>query len=256
MSDIDKSHQNNVALRSESVQEILGKVPHVLIRWGNTIILVLALGTLLISYFVRYPIILEGRMELVPKSNIEVVYAPVTGKLMGWDVKNGDMVDKGALLGTVITSDGSTDVELVSPREGRVYSSSFFVEGKVVKKGDLLFKISPLKTNGYQAFFKSGQSYANSIVEGQEVKIRIHEMDLQQNMGSEYEGRVIKTIYDDETFTAQIELRNMNDSIYMENIAKVSGSGYLAEIVVGNPRLIEHFFSSTTDIFRSFTKDK
>lgn len=256
MAEIDEPHKADVPLRSESVQEILGKVPHVLIRWGNTIILILAIGTLLISYFVRYPIILEGKMELVPISNIDRIYAPVTGKLMGWDVKNGDMVDKGNLLGTVITSDGSTSVELVSPREGRAYTSSFFIEGKVVRKGDLLFKILPLKTNGYQAYFISGPSYANSIVEGQEVKIRIPEMDVQQNIGLEYEGRVTKTIYDDEAFTAQIELHNMNDSIYLENITKVSKNEYHAEIVVGNPRLIEHFFSSTTDIFSSLITDK
>ena len=127
MAEIDESHKADVPLRSESVQEILGKVSHVLIRWGNTIILILAIGTLFISYFVHYPIILEGRMELVPISDIDRVYAPVTGKLMGWDVKNGDLVDKGAFLGTVITSDDSTDVELVSPRKGRAYTSSFFM---------------------------------------------------------------------------------------------------------------------------------
>ena len=46
---------SDIELRSEQVQEILTKVPHWMIRWGNLVILILLLVLLLFSYFIKYP---------------------------------------------------------------------------------------------------------------------------------------------------------------------------------------------------------
>ena len=46
---------DNIELRSESVQDILTRPPHWMIRWGNTIIFIILLMILLMSYFIKYP---------------------------------------------------------------------------------------------------------------------------------------------------------------------------------------------------------
>ena len=50
-----KNILDNIELRSESVQDILTRPPHWMIRWGNTIIFIILLMILLMSYFIKYP---------------------------------------------------------------------------------------------------------------------------------------------------------------------------------------------------------
>ena len=51
----EKNNLDNIELRSEEVQEILEKVPHWMIRWGNVLFLALIVLLLVISWFVKYP---------------------------------------------------------------------------------------------------------------------------------------------------------------------------------------------------------
>ena len=54
---------DNIELRSESVQDILTQPPHWMIRWGNTVIFIILLLILVMSYIIKYP-------EFVPASVI------------------------------------------------------------------------------------------------------------------------------------------------------------------------------------------
>lgn len=46
---------DNLELRSENVQDILTTPPHWMIRWGNTLIFIILLMVLMMSYFIKYP---------------------------------------------------------------------------------------------------------------------------------------------------------------------------------------------------------
>ncbi len=48
-------NNNQIELRSEEVQEILTSVPNWMIRWGNTLILIIIFILLAITWFVKYP---------------------------------------------------------------------------------------------------------------------------------------------------------------------------------------------------------
>lgn len=43
-------HQNKIELRSEKVRNIVGQMPPFLIRWGNTILLIIFLALLAAGY--------------------------------------------------------------------------------------------------------------------------------------------------------------------------------------------------------------
>jgi hypothetical protein len=64
---------DNIELRSESVQDILTQPPHWMIRWGNTIIFIILLLILVMSYIIKYP-------EFVP-APIVVTSQESTGKI-------------------------------------------------------------------------------------------------------------------------------------------------------------------------------
>lgn len=45
------AHQDKIELRSEKVRNIIGQMPPFLIRWGNTILLVIFLALLVVGYW-------------------------------------------------------------------------------------------------------------------------------------------------------------------------------------------------------------
>lgn len=76
----DSKNLENIELRSEEVQEILTKVPHWMIRWGNVLFLVLILLLLLISWFIKYPDIILSEATVTTLIPPQKEYAKVTGK--------------------------------------------------------------------------------------------------------------------------------------------------------------------------------
>ncbi len=71
----------DIELRSEEVQEILTKVPHWMIRWGNVLFLVLILMLLFMSWFVKYPDIIPSEALITTKISPQKEFAKVTGKI-------------------------------------------------------------------------------------------------------------------------------------------------------------------------------
>ena len=53
-----------IELRSEEVQDILTRVPHWMIRWGNVVILLLLFLVFLVSWFVKYPDIIATEIVI------------------------------------------------------------------------------------------------------------------------------------------------------------------------------------------------
>lgn len=56
---------NPIELRSEEVQEVISHVPGRIIQWGITVIFMVLLSMLTISWFVKYPDILTANVHPV-----------------------------------------------------------------------------------------------------------------------------------------------------------------------------------------------
>ncbi len=72
---------DKIELRSEEVQEILNKVPHWMIRWGNVLFLSLIVLLLTVSWFVKYPDIISSQVVVTTEIPPQKEYAKTTGKL-------------------------------------------------------------------------------------------------------------------------------------------------------------------------------
>ena len=72
---------NEIELRSEEVQEILTRVPHWMIRWGNIIVLIILLVMMMFSYFMKYPDILTTQVVITTQNPPEKLVARTTGKI-------------------------------------------------------------------------------------------------------------------------------------------------------------------------------
>ena len=85
--------KNNIELRSEEVQDILTKVPHWMIRWGNVLFLSLIVMLLTISWFVKYPDVIVSEALITTQIPPQKVYAQTNGKFDTIMVKDNELVD-------------------------------------------------------------------------------------------------------------------------------------------------------------------
>jgi len=83
---------DQIELRSEEVQDILTKVPHWMIRWGNVLLLALIIMLLVISWFVKYPDVIPSRALITTIVPPQKEYARITGKFDAILVKDNDQV--------------------------------------------------------------------------------------------------------------------------------------------------------------------
>ncbi len=82
----------DIELRSEEVQEILTNVPHWMIRWGNLLFLSLVILLLAISWFVKYPDVIQSEALITTQTPPQREYAKITGKIDAILVENNEQV--------------------------------------------------------------------------------------------------------------------------------------------------------------------
>lgn len=72
---------NPIELRSEAIEEILGKTPSSLVRWGITLILLIILLILGVSWFIHYPDALKAEITLYSENMPVSLSAKASGKI-------------------------------------------------------------------------------------------------------------------------------------------------------------------------------
>ncbi|MCP4181199.1 MAG: HlyD family efflux transporter periplasmic adaptor subunit [bacterium] len=110
MSDNSLDH---IELRSEEVQEILTRVPHWMIRWGNVLFFVLILILLLISWFVKYPDIILSQATITTQIPPQKEYAKINGKLDAILIKDNQEVKNNQPLAIIENTANYKDVYLL-----------------------------------------------------------------------------------------------------------------------------------------------
>jgi HlyD family secretion protein len=92
---------NNIELRSEEVQEILGHIPSRIIRYGVTVILSVVLVLFVGSFFFKYPDILSAPVEVVSYNAPAAVTATASGNLTSLFVVDSQQVTLNTVLGVI-----------------------------------------------------------------------------------------------------------------------------------------------------------
>lgn len=87
-------NNQDIQIRSEEVQEILSAVPNWMIRWGNSLILVLLFLLLLMTWFIKYPDIINTEVMVTTIIPPEKIYARSSGKFDAFFVTDNTSVLK------------------------------------------------------------------------------------------------------------------------------------------------------------------
>lgn len=92
---------NRIQIRSDEVQAILSYIPRWIIRWGITVIFVVVAMLVAMAWWIEYPDIVEGRVELTTKTLPKPVVALSNGKIMFLEVEKGDSIEVGDLVAVI-----------------------------------------------------------------------------------------------------------------------------------------------------------
>lgn len=99
-----------INLRSETVQTILTRVPHWMIRWGNALFLVLIMLLLALSWIIKYPDIITSTAIITTTTPPQKIYAKTTGKLAAILTQNEMAVENNQPLAIIENTANFEDV--------------------------------------------------------------------------------------------------------------------------------------------------
>lgn len=101
---------DNIELRSEGVQDILSTPPHWMIRWGNTIIFIILLMILMMSYFIKYPEFVPAPIIVTSQNPPEKLLSRTNSKIEKIFIKDHQEVKKGDVLMILQSTANYSDV--------------------------------------------------------------------------------------------------------------------------------------------------
>ena len=156
-------------LRSKQATELINSNPGFLVRWGITILLILTLLLSGVTWFVRYPDIVNATARLNSINAPKEILANVQGKLTGLFVKNGDTVKKSQVIGfiestgshqQVIALEASLDtLHALIDRQSSIPLSNYFIQPSTYSAlGDL--------QPAFQTYIQAQQSFSNYLING------------------------------------------------------------------------------------------
>lgn len=107
------SEKKEIELRSEEVQEILTKVPHWMIRWGNIVILLVLFIVFTMCWFVKYPEIVSSEIVITTNIPPEKLVAKISGKIEAILVLDKSVVKENTPLAIIQSTANYRDVFLL-----------------------------------------------------------------------------------------------------------------------------------------------
>lgn len=150
---MDKEQQtyDNLHLRSEEVQEILGRPPRLIVRVGITVILLVVAGLFVGSYFIKYPDIVSATITVNTENLPAAVMAKSSGRIDSLYVSEKQHVEAGDILAVLENTADVKDVMWVKAALDGTDSSWRTSSASTLQLGDI--------QSAYTAFTKAKKDH-------------------------------------------------------------------------------------------------
>ncbi len=89
---------DNLELWSENVQDILTQPPHWMIRWGNSVIFIILIMILVMSWFIKYPEFIPAPIIVTSQNPPEKIEARISSRIEKILIKDHQSVKKNDVL--------------------------------------------------------------------------------------------------------------------------------------------------------------
>ncbi len=105
-----QTKNTNIEIHSDEIQDVLGRQPRGILRWGITIILLILLTVVIGSLFFRYPDIIPATVEVTTENPPAYIESRVSGKLEKMMVADKQSIDSGAIIAVIDNPSSYVDV--------------------------------------------------------------------------------------------------------------------------------------------------
>ena len=99
-----------IQVRSDEVQEILSTVPNWMIRWGITLIFGLIVMLVFISWFIKYPDVIEGQAVITTTEPPAKLVSKTSGYLEALYFKDNSTIKKGDIIAEITNPTNKTSI--------------------------------------------------------------------------------------------------------------------------------------------------
>jgi len=106
---------NPTIVRSEEVHEILTRIPSWIVRWGISLVFIILMGILSMSYFIKYPDVVEGRINLTAGNPPAPVVTKASGAIQIL-TKDGSFINERQVFAYVKNATNFDDVITLNRR--------------------------------------------------------------------------------------------------------------------------------------------
>ena len=140
----------DIGLRSEEVQELMGRMPSHIVRFGIPVILCFVLVLLGASYFITYPDIETIPIKIVSENFTMECKSPIAGSLVMREGQIPSKISAGQVVVSIVNNDDTFDI--ASPISGRVFKRTVFRDGESIDSAMTICIVVPyykFKCYGY-----------------------------------------------------------------------------------------------------------
>lgn len=146
----EKVENRNIELHSNEIEDVLGRPPAGIIRWGITVIFVILVLLVLGSLFFRYPEIIPAVIEVTSENPPAYIESRVGGKLEKLPVSDKQPVDSGTVVAIIENPASYMDVFAL---KGSLYYLAPFIYSYDVQVLDSVRRLQNLRLGEIQPFY-------------------------------------------------------------------------------------------------------
>jgi len=136
----DSHKPMNIELRSDEVQELMGRVPPYIQRVGISVILLIVIGFFVASAFIKYPTYIPVKARMLPNEYFETILCPQNGTIIWAKKYTVSLVHPHDTLCLLLTEDYDT-IAIQSNCLGKASSTDILEKGMSLEANSQLFII-------------------------------------------------------------------------------------------------------------------
>jgi multidrug efflux pump subunit AcrA (membrane-fusion protein) len=167
---MEETENKDEAVHTEQVQDIIGKPPIWLYRWGITFVLVITLLCVIISSFIQYPEVVKTKLTILSVESPHAVFFKDSAQLLRILVQNNQKIKKGQVLAIVESLAGKDTIK--APNDGELIYAGIVHENEQLRPGQHIFYISGTHKDFYGEMIIPPYG-ASKVKPGQTVRIKL-----------------------------------------------------------------------------------
>ena len=173
-----KQSDDNIELRNEDVQEILGRPPKWIVRWGILVISIVIFTLFIGSIFFIYPDVISSEVTITTEHPAVWVTARGTGKIQKLFVSDNQKVEEGDLLAVIENPTKYDDVQKLESYLSSLKSFFTTYDTHQLKLPEKDFQLGELQSS-YSPFYSNLHDYIHFCAQQyHQKKITAYQQEL------------------------------------------------------------------------------